>query len=474
MTDGLVIASVKKSAQDFHWHTGVEVNFVLQGSMTVSIGTRSIRIGQGGIAVVNYGDSHKISECSTDLIYVQLFMRTEEFDRFIPGVSDIIFKCDPEVSDQMAVDLKKEIKDHIAGITAMLYFEDAVQNRETHIIYACLEILNDLKMGFRYGRTQLADPAEEYVWDRIWQISEYMYDNYSSRLTLEDVAEHVSLNKEYVSRFLKKYTGRSFEKLRSFIRSEISIRMLLSTEMSITAIAYECGFSAPRYYKAAFQEYFGCSPQEWRDANRNVNLKIREVHSPEQYIEEGIDHDYVKALLEPYRTVHAEADGEPMHYVIDVNEEIPLQEKPFYKTVKLPEKLLYPGGQMKPEGYAAAFTSEAGMRYRLIGKNAVLYKSNGALRVAAGNDAKSRCSIVITFDGLEPDCFYMLKQTTTKVLPHRFEHMLREGCVLQNAGELLSPNEVTEIFEGRYADIKELDMHPGQACMIEIRKLQIL
>lgn len=35
---------------------------------------------------------------------------------------------------------------------------------------------------------------------------------------------------------------------------------LLESDMTITDISYECGFSAPRYYNAAFKKYFSCTP----------------------------------------------------------------------------------------------------------------------------------------------------------------------------------------------------------------------
>ncbi len=321
MIENLVTTSIKKLPHDFHWHEALEINYVLQGSMDIAIGTRIIHVEKEELAVVNYGDSHKYDNCSDDLIYVQLHLNIDDFERYIPGISTVIYKCEPGINDQMAQDLKKEIEAHIANASYLIHFDTGKENRESLIVYSCIEILNDLKLGFKYGRNELAVTEEDYVWDRIWEIVEYMYDNYSSKITLKTVADYVSLNEAYVSRFLKKHTRKSFEKLLSFIRSEVSIRYLLSTDLSITAIAYECGFSAPRYYNAAFKKHYNCSPQEWRKMNRPAGLKIHEDNFFKQHIEDGIDIEKAKEYLVQHSALLNNEVAEPLYYVVNVNDD---------------------------------------------------------------------------------------------------------------------------------------------------------
>jgi transcriptional regulator GlxA family with amidase domain len=47
--------------------------------------------------------------------------------------------------------------------------------------------------------------------------------------------------------------------------------LLLDSTQSITAVAFDCGFSDPGYFARVFKQGFGMSPQEWRV--KNISLQ---------------------------------------------------------------------------------------------------------------------------------------------------------------------------------------------------------
>jgi len=92
-----------------------------------------------------------------------------------------------------------------------------------------------------------------------------MYENYSRRLTLTEIAEMEHLSIYYLSHFIKEATGLSFQDLLSFIRVEESEKLLLGTDKKIGAISIESGFSAVRYYIKYFTKWFGMHPADYRE-----------------------------------------------------------------------------------------------------------------------------------------------------------------------------------------------------------------
>jgi len=41
--------------------------------------------------------------------------------------------------------------------------------------------------------------------------------------------------------------------------------MLLDPSLSITAVAFDCGFNDPAYFGRVFKQEFGLTPQAWRE-----------------------------------------------------------------------------------------------------------------------------------------------------------------------------------------------------------------
>ncbi len=74
------------------------------------------------------------------------------------------------------------------------------------------------------------------------RISHYLYDNYSRKLTLSEIAEKEHLSVYHLSHIIKQSTGLSFKELLSFIRVEESEKHLLGSDMSVIRIAEAVGF----------------------------------------------------------------------------------------------------------------------------------------------------------------------------------------------------------------------------------------
>ena len=51
-------------------------------------------------------------------------------------------------------------------------------------------------------------------------------------------------------------------------RIKASMRMLAENRVSITQIAFDCGFSSPSYFARLFRRFQGMSPAEFRESLR--------------------------------------------------------------------------------------------------------------------------------------------------------------------------------------------------------------
>ena len=98
----------------------------------------------------------------------------------------------------------------------------------------------------------------------------YMLEHYTEAVTLEEIAQHVNLNKSYLCRLFKQETGKSVFAYLNRIRMEKGAQYIRShgKEYSIKEIAALLGMEDPLYFTRRFKAYFGKSPSEYADEVR--------------------------------------------------------------------------------------------------------------------------------------------------------------------------------------------------------------
>lgn len=98
----------------------------------------------------------------------------------------------------------------------------------------------------------------------------YISKNLSSELSLERMSDEFKFSPIYFHKLFKASTGRTLHQYVEEQRIQKSIELLTSTDMTLTQIAYECGFSSQSYFSYAFKKKTMRTPREYA---RSVLLK---------------------------------------------------------------------------------------------------------------------------------------------------------------------------------------------------------
>lgn len=98
-------------------------------------------------------------------------------------------------------------------------------------------------------------------------ITGYINDHIDQRITLEELADAVSLSSFHFSRRFKRDTGYSPVEYANRKKLDYAKTLLIRTEWSITEIAEKTGFSFKGFIKL-FTNAEGCSPRTWRNQHR--------------------------------------------------------------------------------------------------------------------------------------------------------------------------------------------------------------
>lgn len=95
----------------------------------------------------------------------------------------------------------------------------------------------------------------------------YIAKNYADPIKLADIGKAVGLHPDYANSIFKRAFGCTLSEYVMEERIAHAQRKLLSTNMSITEIAFDCGFNSTGRFNAAFQKMNGCTPREFRKKN---------------------------------------------------------------------------------------------------------------------------------------------------------------------------------------------------------------
>ncbi len=91
----------------------------------------------------------------------------------------------------------------------------------------------------------------------------YIKEHLTENLSLETMAKFVSLSPIYFHNIFKTAVGKT---LRDYIeeqRIKKAITLLLTTNDSLTKIAYECGFSSQSYFSYVFKRKMKKTPRQY-------------------------------------------------------------------------------------------------------------------------------------------------------------------------------------------------------------------
>lgn len=92
----------------------------------------------------------------------------------------------------------------------------------------------------------------------------YMQQKFSSGLTMEELAGHVSLNLSYFIRCFKQETGMTPHSYLTSIRLQQAAYYLKTTDRTIKDISFACGFQSENSFCITFKKHTGATPTQYR------------------------------------------------------------------------------------------------------------------------------------------------------------------------------------------------------------------
>lgn len=100
----------------------------------------------------------------------------------------------------------------------------------------------------------------------VQRLVEYILENYDDSISLEQVSQSLGYSKYHISRVLRDTFGCNFRALVNNYRISMAEDLLRNSSMSVSEIAYACGFQNQSSFNRVFLKSCGMTPKSFRNS----------------------------------------------------------------------------------------------------------------------------------------------------------------------------------------------------------------
>ncbi len=245
----------------FDRHNEVEINFVVEGTVTCYLQNRRIVVPKFHIVIFWGMFPHRVVEVENPSSYyvcaipLSLFLSWGLPEAFIGRLlrgealvygNDLQYvEIDRLLFEQWSADFESPVPDTRAMLLEM---QSRLLRMSAHV--------KDDKV--------LSSPMQVGDANLVEQMTLYIARNYHRPIRVADVGRAIGLHPDYANTLFKRVFGYTLSHHLMIERVTQAQRKLLTTHDSVSQIAEECGFNSMSSFNTAFLKFNGCTPRDYR------------------------------------------------------------------------------------------------------------------------------------------------------------------------------------------------------------------
>lgn len=246
----------------FHWHKEWELLRIKAGSFQIQLDHEQFTAKPGDVFLIRGGVLHGgvpdscVYECFVFDLY-GLFRSSEMVKKHLRPFYR------QEICPQNYFPSAPDSPVHgITEVLMSLFSQSRCPELETSACICSLFawILNN----GRYAAAASETYADNHRIGQIKTVLEYIEAHFSSGISLAELSGCIGMNPKYFCKFFTSLTHQTPMDYLNFYRIEHAAFLLDSTDLSVTDIGAECGFSESSYFTKVFKKYKGITPKDFR------------------------------------------------------------------------------------------------------------------------------------------------------------------------------------------------------------------
>lgn len=256
-----------------HIHDYIEILYCLGGRAEIFLNWEKYDFVKGDMIIINSKEVHSVhrEENQEPLKYIVI--------KFEPDILYTSFKSIFEAkyvlpftmsnSNHQKLFTYDEIKDtfipELLNETATEFFQKKYGYELAIRAHICRIFLWILRYWNEKGLAlNINDALNESNIGRLQIVFDYVAENYMNDISVASAAELCNMSYSYFSRFFKSVLRKNFCEYLNYVRVTEAEKLLISSDLNITEIAQEVGFSTSSYFIQKFKQYKNISPLQYK------------------------------------------------------------------------------------------------------------------------------------------------------------------------------------------------------------------
>lgn len=253
----------------FDRHNEVEINYLIEGSITYLINGRKVTVPSGRIVMFWGLMSHQIIDFEKSAFY---YVCTIPLSMFLlwnlpKPMIDRVLKGD------VLVERESDKKEWDIFLFEQ-WFSDI--NSNDNVIASTMEMNGRLHRFFYNIDDTICQSGTDNKNSKLHSKELMLIDkmvlfiakNYSNGIKVADVGKEVGLHPDYANNIFKKAFNTTISEYIITEKILHAQRLLIMEDKSITDIVYDSGFNSISCFNSAFIKNNGCTPREYRKNNK--------------------------------------------------------------------------------------------------------------------------------------------------------------------------------------------------------------
>lgn len=244
---------------DAHFHSNVEITYVVSGSIDATVRGLTRRLNAGDIAIACGYEPHSFRTVGQSEINVWLFP-ADMIPSFTAQLNEKMFES-PFLN---SCTRSEEIKANMDCLRRYIDAENSMTAKG--YMYAILGILQE-ELGFcRKNSYKQSDIL-------LQKILIYIENHYREDLSVSEVSRHLGYNKDYISRLINDHIHCGFNRYVNVLRARYARNLIEKGESSLDEICFASGFGCMKTFRRAFTDYYSQTPREYQKSISSVKSK---------------------------------------------------------------------------------------------------------------------------------------------------------------------------------------------------------
>ena len=262
--------SVDRCRGEPHWHEEMQLIYVDEGSLSLTVGNRSAELHAGDMRVINPCEVHACNR--GDALYLSV-----HFSRvFVRSFFD-----SAESFGYMPAEGSQERREMVLLMQKLLAVERNTFDEYSALVKYAL-LLKMLRLLLTRCRTE--KPVSVYGTDRsldddVIAVKQYIESNYRQKITTADLEKLMHFKPTYVMTHFKKQTGMTIMSYAIRERARHALDDYITHDVPVCEAALKNGFCHYNHFTKACHKYYGASPTEIKKQKRAASVSTPLVRS---------------------------------------------------------------------------------------------------------------------------------------------------------------------------------------------------